>query len=137
VGTVVGIAVLVGIVVVATAISRARTTARKDSNSAIKTSLTVSSSREVEQIRDAITQGLKSAGVQQTGSFDHTQFFRVNSALQLDLKVWAENGRTRATLAVPAVRQVAGRPVKLGPVGPAVAVAENAVRSLDPQANIT
>jgi hypothetical protein len=137
VGAVVGILVLVGIVVVATMVSRARTTARKGSNSAIKSSLNVSSSRAVEQVRDAITQGLSGAGVQQTGSFDHTQFFRVNSALQLELKVWPEDGRTRATLAVPAVRQVAGRPVKLTPVRPAVAAAENAVRRLDPQANIT
>jgi len=137
VGTVIAILVLVAIVVVGTAISRGRTSARKDANSAVRKSLEVSSTRDVKDIRNAITQGLASAGLSETGSFDHTQFFRVNSTLQLELKVWPEDGNTRARLGVPSVRQVAGRPVKLAPVGNAIAAAEQAVRRVDPTARIT
>jgi len=136
VGTVIGIVVLVAIVVAATAVSRARTSARKNANTTVRRSLDVSSSRQVEEVRNAITQGLANAGLAQTGSFDHTRFFRVNSALQLELKVWPEDGTTRAQLQVPTVREVAGRPVKLAPVGSAIAAAEQAVRRLDPQARI-
>lgn len=136
-GAVVGIAVLVGIVVLGTVISRARTSARKDANSSVKRSLSVSSTSDVERVRTAIAQGLVGAGLQQTGSFDNTQFFKVNSTVQLELKVWPEDGRTRASLAVPTIRSTAGRPVKLAPVGPAIAAAENAIRRIDPQAKLT
>ena len=136
-GVVIGIVFLIAIVAVSTMVSRARTNARKSANSSVRQSLNVSSSRAVDELRAAINQGLASAGVRQSGSFDNTQFYRVNTSIQLELKVWAEEGRTLAHLAVPSVRSTAGRPVKLAPVRPAVAAAERAVRSLDPQAIIT
>jgi hypothetical protein len=130
------VVVLIALGVVGVLISKARTSARKSANSAIKKSLDISTSHDVDEVRTAIAQGLMSVGLRQTGSFDYVQFFRVNSTLQLELKVWPEDGQTRAHLGVPSVRENAGRPVKLAPASNAMAAAERAVRHLDPQAHI-
>ena len=136
-GTVIGILVLIGIGIVGLWISNTRTKARKGSNSAVRQSLNVSSSRSVDEVRAAIAHGLVTAGLTEIGEFDNSQFFKINTALQLELKVWPDEGRTLAKLTVPAVRSVSGRPVKLTPVGLAIAAAAQSVQRMDPQVHIS
>jgi hypothetical protein len=136
-GVVIGIIVLLAIGVVGARISNNRTRTRKVANSAVRQSLNASSARSVDEVRQAINSGLATVGLTEIGKFDNSQFYRVNSALQLELKVWPSEGHTLARLAVPSVRSVKGRPVKLSPVEPAISAAERALQRIDPQVKFT
>lgn len=136
-GAFVGILIIVAIGVIGTLASRARTTARKTANAQVRTALTMSSSRSPAELSDIIASGLAGAGLQESGSFDGTRFFRLNSLTQLELKVWSENSQSYARLHLPSVRSQSGRPQKLAPVGNALAAAERSVRSADPTATIS
>jgi hypothetical protein len=136
-GAFVGILIIVAIGVIGTLASRARTTARKTANAQVRTALTMSSSRSPGELGDIIASGLAGAGLQESGSFDGTRFFRLNSLTQLELKVWSENSQSHARLYLPSVRSQSGRPQKLAPVGNALAAAERSVRSADPTVTIS
>jgi hypothetical protein len=137
VGTFIGIIVLVAIVAIPVAISRARTSARKASNASMRTSLSMTSSRSPGELSDIIARGLAGAGLRESGAFDGTRFFRLNNVTQLELRVWSEDSQSHARLHLPSVRSQSGRPQRLAPVGNALAAAEHSVRSADPTAIIS
>jgi hypothetical protein len=136
-GAFVGILFLVGIGVICALVSSARTSARKASNAITRSSLNVTSDQSAEQLSAIIARGLAGAGLRESGSFDGTRFFRLNSVTQLELRVWDEDGQSHARVYLPSVRSQSGRPQKLAPVGNALAAAERSVRSADPGATIS
>jgi hypothetical protein len=137
VGTFIGIIILVAIVAIPVAISRARTSARKATNAQVRTSLSMTSNRSPDELSDIIARGLANAGLRESGAFDGTRFFRLNNVTQLELRVWSEDSRSRARLHLPSVRSQSGRPQRLAPVGNALAAAEHSVRRADPTATIS
>jgi hypothetical protein len=137
VGTFIGIVVLIAIVALGFAVSRARTSARKASNATVRTSLSMTSSRSPADLADIIVRGLAGVGLSETGSFDGTRFFGLNNLTQLELKVWSEDSQSHARLHLPSVRSQSGRPQRLGPVGNALAAVERSVRGADQTATIS
>lgn len=136
-GTFVGILILCGIGLAGALVSRARTSARKTANAAIRTTLTMTSRRNPAELSEIIAGGLAGAGLSETGSFDGTRFFRLDNLTQLELRVWSEDSLSHARLYLPSVRSQSGRPQKLAPVGSALAAAERSVLSADPTATIS
>jgi hypothetical protein len=135
--TFIGIIILAAIIAISVGISNARTSARKTSNTLVRTSLNMTSSRSPDELSEIIARGLAGVGLRESGSFDGTRFFRLNNVTQLELKVWSEDSQSHAYLHLPSVRSQSGRPQRLAPIGNALAAAEYSVRSADPDATIS
>lgn len=132
----IGLLVIVGLVVVGMGISTAVTKARKVSNASVRTSLQIRSTRPASDLGSIVGESLRAAGLSKVGSFDGTQFFRLNATTQLEVKVRPTDGGSSATVRMPSVRSTNGRPQRLSPVGVALERARASICSCDPTADV-
>jgi hypothetical protein len=131
-----GILILVGICIVVAITSRAITANRKAVNANVRQSLRVTSDKSEDELARIVALGLTQAGLTNAGHFDNTQYFRLNSCIQMEVKVQPDGGRSQATISLPSVRSSEGRPQALRPVGKALDVAASSIRQSDPGALI-
>src|SRR6187402_3141100 len=119
-GVVILVLFLGGFVAVSMAMTSARTAARKSANAGVRQSLVVESGLPADRLSALVASSLVAAGASRVGSFDGASFFLLQKHTELRMTVTEAEHGSRASVTLPSVRTVSGRPQKLAPVGRAL-----------------